>query len=901
MRNTELPPVERASRVRPGRRTVAGVALFALTAGTLAATALPASAAVALPESYLGGATVWAYSDDGSDPSGDGTLSWTTEAFDDSAWKEAAGAFGAKNNSATPNLGSAFPVTTVLRHYLNGTSQPTVPTYHFRTDVTITAAELDEISALQGSITYDDAVRVYVNGQKVAGFVDSRVDEATNQNVTYAGNSAGDPATSTFSIPADVLEPGENTIAVALYQDRASSSDIYLNLASLAPVHKDLPVTISDIVLGVGATEAERNLTWYSDQDVAQVAQLAKTSEVVGDAFPASATTFATTAGGATTSGEFFRDTTLSGLAENTEYAYRVGSDENGWSPVSTFRTQSFSGDFSFLFFGDPQVGASGNLANDEAGWVDTVNVATETYPDAELLFSAGDQVENASNEAQYATFLAPDQVRSIPVVATNGNHDVGSKAYEQHFNVPNEDLTAGAASSATASGGDYWFIYKDVLFVNINSNSRDYASHNAFLEDVVAEHGDEASWKVLAFHHSIYSVASHTADSDIVDRRANLPTEISTLGFDVVLMGHDHNYTRSYLIEDGELADAQELSGQATVEAKDGEVLYLTANSASGSKYYNTTAPDAWFASVINQEKVRNYSVVEVTGDAITLRTLRSQASGDEKPVNSVVDEVTLKRDAAPELTVPASASVSYGSAFDARAGVSAIDNVDGDLTASVTISGSVDTSVLGAHTLTYAVSDARGNQATETRVVTVVKAALTAATPAISGTVKVGSTVKASAGTWTKGAKLTYQWLRDGKAISKATGSSYKLVRADAGTRVSVKVTGSLAGYETVAKTSSAKTVAKGTLSTKTPTISGTAKAGKTLKAKTGTWTSGTSFTYQWLRDGKAIKGASKSSYKVVSADRGHRVSVKVTGHLTGYTTVAKTSAKKYVPKSR
>jgi hypothetical protein len=400
--------------------------------------------------------------------------------------------------------------------------------------------------------------------------------------------------------------------------------------------------TLTDIVLGVGSDETQRNLAWYSTSDTAQVAQVAPASAVVDGAFPATSTSFTAT-GGLTTSNEFNRFVTVTGLKENTAYVYRVGSEGN-WSATSTFRTQDFDGDFNFLFFGDPQLGSSGDLARDTAGWVDTLGVATSTYPDAEMLFSAGDQVEKASSEPQYEAFLSPEKLREIPFVATNGNHDVGSKAYEQHFNTPNTDRAAGAGS-ATGSGGDYWFIHKDVLFMNINSNSRDYASHITWMTDVVAAHGAEAKWSMLAFHHSIYSSAVHATDTDIADRRNNLPTAISNLGIDVVLQGHDHAYARSYLIRNGEKADAAEAAGAESVVAGPGGVLYVTANSASGSKYYNLqNKPEFWWLSVQNQEKVRNYTALEVTDDAINIKTLRSQAN-DASGVNSLVDQVTLNK----------------------------------------------------------------------------------------------------------------------------------------------------------------------------------------------------------------------------------------------------------------
>lgn len=668
----------RSSRVL--RSTLVGVVLTSLVGGSVAFAALSANAATTLPANYLTTSSSWRYSDNNTDPAAGNAnrLVWTGAAFDDTAWKTGVGPFGAKNGSATPNLGSNFPVSKVLNHYIDpsAATKVTIPTYHFRSTFTVSSDELSALSSLSGRIVYDDAVQIFVNGTKVAGFVDSRVEAAAEneRNLTYAGESGGDPVTSTFTVPSAALVSGTNTIAIALYQDRSSSSDIYLDLKELTPVATTGgSATISDVVLGVGATEQERLVTWYSSADTAQVAQFAPSTAVVNGAFPSSAVTVQAT-GAATTSGEFNRVATLAGLAENTAYVYRVGSEGN-WSPVSSFRTRSFDGDYSFLFFGDPQLGASGNLANDTAGWVDTLNVSLAAYPDAEMLFSSGDQVETASNEAQYTSFLSPEALRQVPFVATNGNHDVGSKAYEQHFATPNTDRTAGPGSGS-GSGGDYWFIYKDVLYINLNSNSRNYASHEAFIRQVIADHGSEAKWKMVAYHHSIYSAGPHATDSDVVDRRSTWPTLFSELGIDLVLQGHDHSYARTYLLRNGEKADANEQAGADTVTPGPGGVLYLTANSASGSKYYGLQSQAFAWASVKNQENVRNYTAVEVTDDALTVKTLRSQAFGSDKPVNSIVDQVTIQRAIDPnsqrlQVTVPEGAPGEFVWAVDGSNGI--------------------------------------------------------------------------------------------------------------------------------------------------------------------------------------------------------------------------------------
>lgn len=181
------------------------------------------------------------------------------------------------------------------------------------------------------------------------------------------------------------------------------------------------------------------------------------------------------------------------------------------------------------------------------------------------------------------------------------------------------------------------------------------------------------------------------------------------------------------------------------------------------------------------------------------------------------------------------------------------------------------------------------------ESSAVKIAAGTLSTATPRISGTARVGTTLTVVTGSWTSGTTLSYQWFVDGKAISGQTARTFKPRSVDLGKAVSVRVTGTLAGYSTVAKTSArSKAVVRGTFtSAPTPRISGTARTGQTLRVVAGTWSPSARLSYQWRVDGKAVSGATGSSYKVRAADRGKRIAVTVTGRRDGYSTTSRTSA--------
>ena len=172
-----------------------------------------------------------------------------------------------------------------------------------------------------------------------------------------------------------------------------------------------------------------------------------------------------------------------------------------------------------------------------------------------------------------------------------------------------------------------------------------------------------------------------------------------------------------------------------------------------------------------------------------------------------------------------------------------------------------------------------------------------ISATKPVIAGVAAVGRTLSASASAWSPASVgISYQWTRNGTPIAGATSAKYKTTKADAGTRIAVRLTGSQNGFTTVTASSNNVIIAKLLTATPTPKISGTATKGSKLTAITGTWKpSGVTLRYQWFRDGAAISGASSKTYTVRSADKGHRINLMVTGSKSGYTSVSKISAAK------
>ncbi|MFF2778151.1 hypothetical protein ACFVU3_24935 [Streptomyces sp. NPDC058052] len=170
----------------------------------------------------------------------------------------------------------------------------------------------------------------------------------------------------------------------------------------------------------------------------------------------------------------------------------------------------------------------------------------------------------------------------------------------------------------------------------------------------------------------------------------------------------------------------------------------------------------------------------------------------------------------------------------------------------------------------------------------VTVVAALRNTAAASVSGTVVVGGKVTAKPGSWSLPVdSLAYQWKANGVAVAGATASTYTIPSSLQGKSLSVSVVARKAGHPTLTSTGAAVTV-KGVApkATKAPALSGTVRVGRTLTLNRGTWTPApTSYAYQWYANGRAIGGATRSTFVLTKAQRGQKITVKVTAHRTGH----------------
>jgi hypothetical protein len=156
---------------------------------------------------------------------------------------------------------------------------------------------------------------------------------------------------------------------------------------------------------------------------------------------------------------------------------------------------------------------------------------------------------------------------------------------------------------------------------------------------------------------------------------------------------------------------------------------------------------------------------------------------------------------------------------------------------------------------------------------------------TNTISGTATAGQVLTSNV---TASGTISRVWKRDGVAISAATASTYTLVSADIGSKITVTATATNAAGSASSTTAEFGPISALAPSISTATISGTPTYGQTLTVTAG-GVSGTptpTTSYAWSRGGSPISGAQSSTYTLTTADIGSVISATVSVSNSGGT---------------
>ena len=340
-----------------------------------------------------------------------------------------------------------------------------------------------------------------------------------------------------------------------------------------------------------GNPSTKRAVTWRTDSSVkkaeAQIAVAGLNSDFVEEASTYTANTEEFDLGLYKSNKSLivnYHSVVFENLKPNTLYAYRVGFAEN-WSEWIQFKTANDTySPTQFVYFGDAQ----NDILNH---WSRVIRMAYKTAPDASFVIHAGDLVDSAHKDNEWAQWFKAggfihSQWTAIPVV---GNHEFQrfdgyegtlprrlSIQWRPQFTLPVEENLDEKLHETV-----YSVEYQDILVLVLNSTGQ-LEEQTEYIREKLTN--SDAKWKIVTNHHSVFSPAE---GRDFEYARKVWKPLFEKYGVDLVLNGHDHTYARGHT----------PVKSQNVNESGIFKTLYVT--SVSGPKQYK-----------LDKDQIKNYEI---------------------------------------------------------------------------------------------------------------------------------------------------------------------------------------------------------------------------------------------------------------------------------------------------
>ncbi|WKV07550.1 fibronectin type III domain-containing protein [Thermoanaerobacterium sp. CMT5567-10] len=312
---------------------------------------------------------------------------------------------------------------------------------------------------------------------------------------------------------------------------------------------------------------------------------------------------------------------TLTDLEPGTKYYYRVGYGNN-FSSIYSFTTEAKdTNSFKFLIFGDSQ---SGIATDPQYGpWKTTIQNAFNANKDAKFFINVGDLVEIGQMYAHWNNWFdaAKSVIDTIPEMPVEGNHETYQSAnynsakpkdFVSLFPVPQNGPDG-------LKGQVYSFDYGNAHIVMLDSQEDEeegvsgdiLESQKAWLDKDLSS--TNKTWKIVFFHKTPYYNKATRSNEQI---KAVFQPIIDKYHVDVVFNGHDHGYSRTYPIK----------NGQYVKSPADGTVYIVTGR--SGNKYYPDLSQKVWDAFFYDPQDQPNYIVATINGNTLTIKAVKQDGT---------------------------------------------------------------------------------------------------------------------------------------------------------------------------------------------------------------------------------------------------------------------------------
>jgi hypothetical protein len=261
--------------------------------------------------------------------------------------------------------------------------------------------------------------------------------------------------------------------------------------------------------------------------------------------------------------GGYYYQAELTGLEPGAVYSFRVGG-VNGFTREWSFRTIGRDEEVKFVFGGDSRrpYGDGYEVKKSPASpmnWPyarDFVTQAAAEEDPAFIIFG-GDMIGDGNSQEQWANWMnawqeyaVTEEGRMIPVVAFPGNHEMSAypnveASYEWYqgqfatpglyysLDFPNLHLTVLLATFKQTSSGGAWPLATEEA--------------ESQVEWLVKDLQSSAPWKLVLFHVNYFGCFASGSGYPCEPYTKVWTSYFEENDVDIVIMGHTHNYTRSW------------------------------------------------------------------------------------------------------------------------------------------------------------------------------------------------------------------------------------------------------------------------------------------------------------------------------------------------------------------